>query len=234
MDYSPPYSWCDSSCDRCPLQKGCPVYMTLRARREEHEQRGENPDDPGVFMEDMASDLTEAMKLLEKEARKRGVGLDHLPEPMEPPPDIARLQDVAMQHANSIKGLVDGLSLGEQEACGELANQALSKAFLLTTKAARITGTCTEEGAFEDQAVYHHDTVPNLLLMEHAAQAVDMLMAELSSAAPSLCLDRYRSQRGEMHKLLDPLLAGIPADERVVFEALEAAGKAPSPFCTTG
>ena len=94
-----------------------------------------------MFIKDIESDLTAAMELLEEEARQRGIDLDHLPEPVEPPPDIAKLQEVTMQHAMSIEVLVDGLGSSEQQVCGELASQAMGKAFLLTTKAARITGT---------------------------------------------------------------------------------------------
>ena len=235
MYYSPPYCWCDSNCARCPLQRDCPTCLTLRARREEQKQRGEDPDDPDVFMTDIRSDLTAAMDLLQKEARKRGIDLDDLPDPPEPPPGAARLQEITMQYAVSIKDLVDGLRPGEEQIHDELVGQILGNAFLLGAKAARVAGGLTEDcSCFEDHSVYRHDTVPNLLLMEHVARILNELMAELSAKMPHLCLDRYRGLRGDLHELLDPLVEGIPAAERMVFDALVAAGKAPSPFCSVG
>jgi hypothetical protein len=83
------YNYCDRWCERCQFTDRCEVYAREQRQWERHLLRGENPDDPEVFMQDLHETLDETVQMLEQIAAEEGVDLDSLPPPPEPPRDEA-------------------------------------------------------------------------------------------------------------------------------------------------
>ncbi len=145
------------------------------------------------------------------------------------PNPASLLEQAALEHALSIKALLDSLRPDEWPQA-EHAELALAQACLLGGKVGRLANDFSaNERPLEDN--YHGDTVPNLLLIAHALGVADRHMARLSRAVQRLSTERYRRQRGELRALLMPLVAAIPTRQRTAFKALVASGRAPSPFC---
>jgi hypothetical protein len=70
------YNYCDRWCERCRFTDRCQVFEREQKQWERHLLRGEDPDDPKVFMQEMADSLGEAMAMLEEMAEEAGVDLE--------------------------------------------------------------------------------------------------------------------------------------------------------------
>ena len=47
------FNYCDRWCERCRFEDRCRVRHEERKRMERHLLRGENPEDPKVFLQDL-------------------------------------------------------------------------------------------------------------------------------------------------------------------------------------
>ena len=74
--FSQPHNWCDSHCHRCLVADDCEVYRREAGRRWTHEMRGEDPDDPEIFMKDVVAELQSAFSTLQQEADRRAIDVD--------------------------------------------------------------------------------------------------------------------------------------------------------------
>lgn len=74
------YNYCDRWCERCPLRDKCFLYAREQKRLEKHREKGEDPHDWDVVMEDVKEDFDETLKLLQKAAEEEGIDLDDLPD----------------------------------------------------------------------------------------------------------------------------------------------------------
>jgi len=73
------YNYCDRWCERCRFTDRCRVYDQEQKQLERHLLRGEDPDDPAVFMQDVADSLSEALGMLEQMAAESGLENDAEP-----------------------------------------------------------------------------------------------------------------------------------------------------------
>lgn len=83
------YNYCDRWCERCLFTDRCEVYAREQRQWERHLLRGEDPDDPKVFMQDLNETLDETAQMLEQIAAEEGIDLESLPPPPERPRDEA-------------------------------------------------------------------------------------------------------------------------------------------------
>src|SRR5207244_1149057 len=78
------YNYCDRWCERCRFTAYCRVYDTEQKRLERHLLRGEDPDDPKVWMQDIEESFGETIQMLEQMSAEQGLDLSAEPPP---PPD---------------------------------------------------------------------------------------------------------------------------------------------------
>lgn len=81
------YNECDRWCEYCKLTHHCFLYAKEKERMIEHLKKGEDPNDWNVLMKDVEDSLKEAMELIKKEARERGIDIDNLPDVKYEEPD---------------------------------------------------------------------------------------------------------------------------------------------------
>jgi hypothetical protein len=80
------FNYCDRWCEQCRFTDRCRVFAQEQRQMERHLLRGEDPDDPAVFMGDLQASLGESVQMLQEMADEMGVNLDDLPEAEEPGP----------------------------------------------------------------------------------------------------------------------------------------------------
>lgn len=81
------YNYCDRWCERCSLSHQCLLAAREKKRLDEHRRKGEDPHDWKIIMQDVGDSLKEAMELIKKAAKERGIDLETLPEIKYEPPD---------------------------------------------------------------------------------------------------------------------------------------------------
>jgi hypothetical protein len=74
------YNYCDKWCEKCPLTKKCFLYVKEQKQLAKHKEKGENPNDLNVVMQDIKESFTETFKMLRKGAKKYGIDIDALPK----------------------------------------------------------------------------------------------------------------------------------------------------------
>ena len=72
----PPFNYCDYRCDRCDEQVNCRVYKDDQERLLDHYRKGEDPDDPKIFMNDLKQIFGKTEKMIRKMAKEQGIDLD--------------------------------------------------------------------------------------------------------------------------------------------------------------
>jgi hypothetical protein len=75
-----PFNACDYRCERCDKTDECTLNKRERSSRLMHLLKGEDPNDPAVWAEDMGAALAEAHELIGKAAEEMGVDLAALAE----------------------------------------------------------------------------------------------------------------------------------------------------------
>lgn len=82
----PPFNYCDYRCDRCEHQEHCRVFKDEQERLLSHYVKGEDPNDPKVFMKDIQNIFERTQEMIIKMAKEHGIEVDDLKT--EPPPEI--------------------------------------------------------------------------------------------------------------------------------------------------
>lgn len=80
MFYRMPFNFCDRWCERCSLTSLCRVYKDLYKTRRKFIKQGKNPDSLESAFETAGNTFREIKKMLKKDAKKWGIGLDNLEE----------------------------------------------------------------------------------------------------------------------------------------------------------
>jgi hypothetical protein len=70
------FNYCDRWCERCRFTDRCQVYEQEQKQMERHLLRGEDPDDPAVFLKDVEDSLDEAIGMLAEMAEEVGLDLE--------------------------------------------------------------------------------------------------------------------------------------------------------------
>lgn len=191
-------------------------------RRWVHEARGRDPDDPAVWREDMAQDLTNVLRMLGECAAEEGIDLDAPLPPRVPVLDAERLRRVSLGLATSLAEPPGEPDPETVAAFLELKSLALT----LAMKCARIAGYLSDWGADDEQ--WARDGAPNLLLLERLKRQFRTGLARLPDPPPpEHAVSRALS---DLDRILDPLIAEFAEPLRALMTALEARGAAPSPF----
>ncbi len=81
-----PYNYCDYRCDRCDQKDSCRVYKDNEERMLQHYLKGEDPNDPSIFLNDLKEIFDRTQEMIKKAASEQGIDLDEIPE--EPIPEI--------------------------------------------------------------------------------------------------------------------------------------------------
>jgi len=204
----------------------------MRQTRQDHVRRGEDPDDFEVVLQDMAEDMMNAREMLTAELESRGIDPGKIEPPPPPSPAASRLQEVATRHVVAVGGIIGRLDPVQQQEQQALADELQRMAMTLAGKVAHVSGDIGADGHLEGHTADRQHTVLILLLMEHAARTATKLMDRLLSTTPGLRLSHYPGIRAELDGLLAPLFQALTAEDCQALDALIAAGKAPSPFCT--
>ncbi|MGQ9818014.1 MAG: hypothetical protein ACUVQ3_08730 [bacterium] len=75
-----PYNYCDYRCDRCEEKDNCRVYKENEERMLQHYLRGEDPNDPQIFMNDLKDIFEKTEDILRKAAEEQGIDVDESAE----------------------------------------------------------------------------------------------------------------------------------------------------------
>ncbi|MEO0143189.1 MAG: hypothetical protein ABIL70_09345 [candidate division WOR-3 bacterium] len=75
-----PYNYCDYRCERCAERENCRVYKENEERLLEHYLKGEDPNDPQVFLNDLKEIFDKTKEMLKRVAAEQGIDLDELPD----------------------------------------------------------------------------------------------------------------------------------------------------------
>lgn len=80
-----PYNYCDYRCDRCDERDNCRVYKDNEERMLQHYLKGEDPDDPQIFINDLKDIFDKTNDMLKKAAEEQGINIDELSDEEEVP-----------------------------------------------------------------------------------------------------------------------------------------------------
>jgi hypothetical protein len=72
----PRYNYCDYRCEECDYAKECRVYREDVETKKKHVERGEDPNDMDIVMQDLAESFKKTRELLGKSAKKWGIDLE--------------------------------------------------------------------------------------------------------------------------------------------------------------
>lgn len=75
-----PYNYCDYRCVRCEEKDNCRVYKENEERLLQHYLRGEDPNDPQIFINDLKDIFEKTKEILRKSAEEQGIDADESPE----------------------------------------------------------------------------------------------------------------------------------------------------------
>lgn len=70
------YNYCDRWCERCPLTARCLLFRTSARRDAAHATPGERDRDNEAFWDEIAVAFAAAIRMVRRDARKRGIDLD--------------------------------------------------------------------------------------------------------------------------------------------------------------
>lgn len=219
--FSAPFNWCDRRCERCPLEAECPVRLRDRQQRFVHEARGEDPDDLGVVMGDMAESFAKVLAELRGEAEQQGI------DPDAPLPEVpvvlsaVRLKKAGIALAKAIAPLV---SLDTGDRLDALA-------VTVAMKTARVAGYLEHE---ELGGLREGDAAANLMLLDRLRADLARAIERAGAIADDNTTASLKKALGELNSSLDPLLAAMGDGARRWLAALVERGVAPSPFCVVG
>src|SRR5262245_26507935 len=70
------YNYCDRWCERCSMTEHCHLFYQDSIRRAKHEQKGEDPNDMRIVIEDVEENIRDTLSMLQKGAAEMGIDLD--------------------------------------------------------------------------------------------------------------------------------------------------------------
>jgi hypothetical protein len=82
----PPFNFCDYRCDRCEHKDACKVCKEDQERILDHYVKGEDPNDPDIFLNDIQKIFAKTKNMLQDMAKKQGIEIDQVKD--EASPDV--------------------------------------------------------------------------------------------------------------------------------------------------
>jgi hypothetical protein len=105
---------------------------------------------------------------------------------------------------------------------------AVSRSLFVTGKVARIAFV----GDLGDDELWSREVVPNLVVLERVLETAGAEVERVRSRLPAQARVRFDEADALLRGLLSPLIGASSPQDRAVFAALAAAGRAPSPLAT--
>jgi hypothetical protein len=160
--------------------------------------------------------LGDALDLLEGICRERGIDPTALPPPEPESIDARVLREASWGWAHAFTALEPTVA------------DTLIRSVVVAGKIARIAS----EEELGDDDLWACDTVPNLLVVEQVLATARSDVDRARTGLTAKALVRFDEADALLRVLLSPLLNAISERDRLVFAALVAAGRAPSPLAT--
>ncbi|MEM9195887.1 MAG: hypothetical protein AAGF12_42365 [Myxococcota bacterium] len=229
-EFTSEYNWCDSRCERCPLEKTCAHAKMESQRRWAHTMRGIDPDDPDVVIADLNRQLEATLTYLQEEFKEELAEED----PRESMPVSLlekRLRLLSKAHTVALRDLVEGLSEEELRVSDAQVGTIISGSLLVGSKIGRLGAYLTPEGEPVRTPGWDADAVPNLLLLERVDKGLRTAVRELSALAPTADAESYWSARERLFAIVDQWYERVPDVAREALKQRIDARTAPSPFC---
>jgi hypothetical protein len=213
-------SWCDSSCDRCPLLPSCAVGQAVTRKL----QRMQIDDGPEVLVAEVTRDLNRALVILEEVCEAEGIDVSNLEPP--PTPDlVTRAQPLGADLVRAAADLTEAAArTGRIDEV--TASRLVGNATLVAVKVVRVAWSLGDTTRAPVDAIE-----PILMLVERASAELRRDARTLAPFVPALLTARFAATHGAMIDFVTPWIAGVSADARAELNARIAAGCAPSPFC---
>jgi hypothetical protein len=192
--------------------------------------RGEDPDDPEVFMKDVVSELELALSMVQEEAERQGIDVDAQP-PVKQVVSLSyrKLCLTALELMNETMAV----RIAEGEAKEEMITELPGKVLLVNGKIARLNLHAQNLAEGRDSSDIEFDIVPNLMLIELLLEDVSELVGQVEETecdrVPASWLAVFRALSSEFV----PWAAQTPPAARKTMDQLIAADLAPSPFCVS-
>ena len=226
--FSQPHNWCDSHCHHCLVTDECEVYRRDAGRRWAHEMRGEDPDEPEVFMKDVVAELESAFSMLQQEADRRGIDVDaQTLEEQVVSLSYRKLCSAARELMNETMAL----RVAEDEDPDETLTELLGKVLLINGKIARLNLHAQNLAEGRDSSDIEFDLAPNLMLIELLLENVSELTELLCETTPDMPLPTWTAAVEALRNEFAPWATNILPTARKTMVQLIAADCAPSPFC---
>jgi hypothetical protein len=70
------YNYCDRWCERCSMTEHCLLFYQDSIRRSKHLQKGEDPNDINIVIDDVEENIRDTLQMLQKGAAEMGIDLD--------------------------------------------------------------------------------------------------------------------------------------------------------------
>ncbi len=107
----PPYNYCDYRCAQCNEKENCLVYKENQERLLNHYLKGEDPNDPDIFLKDLQKIFKKTTEMIKKSAAEYDIDTAKLPDNEEPkinPRDYVVYQ-LAFQYARESHNFIKQL-----------------------------------------------------------------------------------------------------------------------------
>lgn len=217
-----PFHWCDRRCERCPLARGCPVFVGAEARDREARRRGLDPTPPRVVVTMIGEDLQRAFEMTQELSR----------EPGEAPPvclvhSLAgeRLAAAGASFAEAVLGLCS-----ECDARG-LVEEARIIAVTLSAKSARCVYDLPLRARRRPGDPQRTAVAMSLLCLEALLREADVILGVIVAGVRGPLAERAARARLRFGIELGKHLPAITRVDRLALSLLKGQGRAPSPFC---
>ncbi|MEO0095298.1 MAG: hypothetical protein ABIL66_05335 [candidate division WOR-3 bacterium] len=148
-----PYNYCDYRCDRCSETDSCRVYKENQERLLQHYLKGEDPNDPKIFMSDLKEIFEKTQEMIIKAAKEHGIDLNDIPkvEPEEIDPHTYVVYNLAYEYFDRAHKLIKKLEKeGVPEEIEEEFDDFIWYHTLLVAKVGRLV-SCFDDEFFDTE-----------------------------------------------------------------------------------
>ncbi|MEO0162556.1 MAG: hypothetical protein ABIL39_10195 [candidate division WOR-3 bacterium] len=141
-----PYNYCDYRCDRCAEQADCRVYKENQERILQHYLKGEDPNDPEIFLNDLKEIFEKTQKMIEQAALEQGIELGEIVNSKTPDPHNYLVYNLAYDYFQRAHKIIADLEAqGIPETLKEAFEDFVWYHTLLVAKTGRLVSSFDDE-----------------------------------------------------------------------------------------